>query len=323
VPKKTPRKVETKPAIEPRRNGDGVVTSTGSLRNPGRAMPVEQSYADNPRTLEDEDLRPDAPQAAPEDSEKPNHQPLGFFDWVEHKDFQPVGTEDNRGEKLREALAEFTEFVKWNGTIEDLLNELREPRNRESRTPLEIVCSELRRNISEKLQTDVPAKSRKRVQRCARSMAEALAVLTEDWQVAVAVMLHFKSPEEFTNALSISVELLRALRLAEQDLLSEHVETKIFGISSSNPPVLMFLYRCRDLMMAYGRRKVPLVKGDCALLRFARPLYTYATGWKVPKDGSFDRQIDELRHIKPTVAIQANALGVLGTKRAPKMRFLS
>jgi hypothetical protein len=38
-------------------------------------MPIERSYADNPRTLEDEALRPDAPQPAPEDSEKPNQQP--------------------------------------------------------------------------------------------------------------------------------------------------------------------------------------------------------------------------------------------------------
>ena len=127
--------------------------------------------------------------------------------------------------------------------------------------------------------------------------------LIEDSQVAIAVALHFKSPEEFKDALSRSVELLRALRLAEQDLLSFwRVEKKLFGRRSSNPPVLKFLHRCRNLMMIYGRRKVTLRKGDCALLRFARPLYTYATGWKVPKDGSFDRQIDELLlHLKPNV----------------------
>jgi hypothetical protein len=267
-------------------------------------MPVEQSYADNPRTLEDEGLRPDAdaPQPAPEDSKKPNKQPLGFFDWIEHKDSQPKGTKENREDNLREALAEFTKFVKWDSTFEDLLNELREPRNRQNRTPLESVCSELRKNISENDQTNVPAQSRKQVQRCARSLGEALTLLIEDWQVAVAVTLHFKSPEEFKDALSHSVELLRALRLAEQDLLSfGRVKTKIFDRSSSNPAVLMFLFRCRDLMMIYGRRKVPLIKGDCALLRFARPLYTYATGWTVRAEGSFDRQIDELRQLKPDV----------------------
>ena len=289
--KQPPRKVKTKPALEPRRNGDGVVTSTGSLRNPRRAMPVEQSYADNPRTLEDEGLRPDALQPAPKDSEKPNKQPLGFVDWIEHKDSQPVGTEENREEKLREALAEFTEFTGWNnGTLENLRNELKEP--------LESLCSELRKDMLEERETAVPSQSRKRVQRCARSMAEALMSLIEDSQVAIAVALHFKSPEEFKDALSRSVELLRALRLAEQDLLSERVEKKLFGRRSSNPPALAFLYRCRDLMMIYGRRKVSLRKGDCALLRFARPLYTYATGWKVPRDGSWDRQIDELRHLK-------------------------
>ena len=217
---------------------------------------------------------------------KPKVKPLRFTQWARRElSVLPKSTADGRAAALDEALGELMVFCGHDRLRADVRAEIVRH--------LDHLAAEVRAELAEQNSLREPGRTKMRVSRIERLLREAICLLDEDWRAAVAVSLFCEvPPRKFMDALISLAKLHAAAR--EASLQKSGVRWTFFGRKSSNMAKLLFLYRVRLLMAIMGGRKVPMSKTDGPLLRFARPLWTYITG-EHPKDGSFDRQVMELR----------------------------
>jgi hypothetical protein len=223
---------------------------------------------------------------------KPKTGPPTFLDfWKDQEGGDPEGPPESLDEALQE-LVRFARLPKMNDV------ELKRMKaNATLMGHLNTVCRGLRKNLAE--QKAVPARTHKHTQRIAAALAEAMLLLNDNAWATMKVMLSYEAPEEtyvkdFFGACVAVAKLQSAAAKAAET--KAPVVANFCGLESSNIAVLIFLHDCRLCMTTFGRRKVHLWKTEGDLLRFARPLFKYATGLEVAP-GSFDRQIDELADI--------------------------
>ncbi len=220
---------------------------------------------------------------------KPKSAPPTFADFFSDPS---SGLPQGPPESLDEALRELAKFAKWDDA---LLKRMKA--DAKFMGQIKTLCRELRKGLAE--QKAVPARTHKHTQRISTVLAEAMLLLNDDAWATMKVMLCYEAPaetyvREFGAALAAIAKLQSAA--AKAAATKAPVVANFFGRTSSNIAVLIFLHDCRLCMTIFGQRKVHLRKTEGDLLRFARPLFKYATGLEVAP-GSFDRQIDELADI--------------------------
>jgi hypothetical protein len=227
---------------------------------------------------------------------RPKTPPLTFAEWWLKETLPVSGTAHRREQALNEAVHELAKFAGWSDQI--LEGVKADPK---FTGHLANIASILRRELGRQ-EKSRPSHTANQVRRISAALNDAYVGLSDSHAAAENVMFYYDAKnanlmEEFVHAIVALGRLATAADKAAN--AKEPVWRTFLGQKSSNIANLIFLEHCRDCMSTFGRGQVSLWKTHGALLRFARPLYTYATGLEVA-DGAFDRQLDELRRIPPT-----------------------
>lgn len=223
--------------------------------------------------------------------------------WLAGEELPPLGSSRERATHREEALRQFAKIVGWDNSVRDAMLP-------KVRTGIERVCSNTRRYLSNQDSSLPPKVVDANIRQISTHLANAVALMRDDRKATVKIMSWLDAPDapkgmnqEFAMVWGALLQLDLAARNAA--LNPGAVVGTLDGVLSSNIAKLYFLKECRDLISVFSGQKVSLYKGPSKLLRFARPLWRYATGQQVA-DGSFDRQIEELRRIAALLPLAAS-----------------
>ncbi len=223
-------------------------------------------------------------------SRKPKAPGQRYADWILSKGAQPMrGTEPARKWALDDAWRALAKFAGLNDADVKTLKKSGWP------NLLEKLCIDLRTDLAEQDGHRASALTQKQVECIAQVSGETASHLAHGhWRATEKIRMHFDgTDDEFNIALTAICRVASAAAAAAAN--KAQVVTTFKGYESSNMAQLVFLYKCRDIMMRLGVREVKLAHTHSPLIRFASALYEHATGELVGV-GKFDRQIDELKY---------------------------